>query len=816
MAQNRSSQRGVVRVAAAAILAALGALLGATGCSADRESGGGEHLGSIGQALACNKAAPCPPDNECATFKCNLLTLSCDITRLQPDAAACNDLQTGNLGSCTSFPLVQQTQVPICCNGCIERVKGGYACHPKGDELGFCGIDGGDCKNCDSGNACEKDSCSPKGECSVDSIVPDKDACLDNSGTCWQGACCRGCLDKNDTCQPGDAVTSCGKSSANGLVPCADCTDTEPVCTADSCDPKGNCVNAAVSDGMACPDGTKCNGDEKCKSGVCTAPANFSCDDNNPCTSESCDAVAGCAHTKLDGTSCADTNLCNGAEVCATGNCTAGTPLNCNDNNPCTIDGCSPASGCTNAKQNGTSCADANLCNGAEMCVTGACTAGTPLDCDDKNPCTDDTCDPAGGCMHTAVTAGTKCDDGNVCNGISTCVGTVCSAGTALNCDDANVCTTDSCDPAGGCKYVNNTVDCSDNNLCTTDDKCSGGACKGGAAPNCDDNEPCTTDSCDSGKGCLHAAVADGGNCDDGNDCSTGDKCVGGKCKASGGTVCDDSKPCTQNNCDPASQPQACTYPNETNGTPCTFDKCHQNSTCQAGACDQGDPVDCDDSNPCTTDSCDAATGCKHVADNAATCSDGDLCTNADHCKSGVCIGTDVACAPLDDCHEAGTCNAQSGVCDDPRAADNKPCKGGHCEVGKCVLDPIGSGGAGGEGGAGLGAGGDGTSGSPTQGGEPPTIDTGGDGNEPATGGNPTTSGGKTGMAGKTSTGGSTSNDAGAGAEEIPAHVFVRDPGGCSCSLPGNQAPSGLAWLGVLGLAAVAASRRRAKKSMLV
>jgi MYXO-CTERM domain-containing protein len=800
MAQNRRRQRGVIRAAATALLAGLGALL-SVACSTDVGSGGGEHLGKLGQALSCSKVNPCPPSNDCATITCNSATLTCDITRKLNDGDQCKDALSGTLGTCTSLPPQQQTIVPICCVGCAERLQNGYACHP-GNEVPFCGIEGADCKNCHL-NSCFKDSCD-KGQCFNDP-VGDKNPCLDNTGTCWQDKCCTGCVDANDTCVQGNAVTACGKSDASNLVGCKDCTDGQP-CTNDSCDARGSCVNANVVDNTPCPDGNKCNGDEGCKTGVCTSPANFSCDDNNLCTSESCDPVTGCAHTKLNGTSCLDANKCNGSETCVTGVCTAGTALDCNDNNPCTTDSCTAANGCSNAKQNGTSCLDANKCNGAEMCVTGVCTAGTPLDCDDNNPCTDDTCDPAGGCAHTAVAVATKCDDGNVCNGISTCSGTVCTAGTPLSCDDGNVCTDDSCVAATGCKFVNNTADCSDNNLCTQDDKCALGVCKGGAAPNCNDNEACTTDTCDAGKGCLHAPVGDGGDCDDGNDCSTGDQCVAGKCKASGGKVCDDAKDCTQNTCDPLNG-SVCTFPNENNGTPCTFDKCHQNSTCQTGACSQGDPVDCDDANPCTTDSCDPASGCKHVADNAATCSDGDLCTNADHCKSGVCIGTDVVCAPLDECHEAGTCAAASGVCDDPRSQDNKPCNGGHCVTGKCVLDPIGAGGAGGEGAMG-GAGGDGTAGSATQGGQPPLVGAGGAGGDemPPAGGEPSTTGGSAGKSGSSS-GGSTTSEG--GSPEAPEHVFVRNPGGCACSAPGSQSqPGSLAWLGGIALAAVLARRR--------
>ena len=52
-------------------------------------------------------------------------------------------------------------------------------------------------------------------------------------------------------------------------------------------------------------------------------------------------------------------------------------------------------------------CADAVFCNGAEWCATGgACVAGIVPSCDDRDPCTDDACDPAvDRCLSTVLTA---------------------------------------------------------------------------------------------------------------------------------------------------------------------------------------------------------------------------------------------------------------------------------------------------------------------------------------------------------------------------------------------------------------------------
>jgi len=131
-----------------------------------------------------------------------------------------------------------------------------------------------------------------------------------------------------------------------------------------------------------------------------------------------------------------------------------------------------------------------------------------------------------GGCTTNA-----DCNDNNVCNGTETCVNSVCQAGTSLNCDDSNVCTTDSCVPASGCTHVNNTAACSDGNACTTGDVCSGGSCQPGGATNCDDSNVCTTDSCVPASGCAHANNANA--CNDGSLCTTGDVCAGGICSGS-------------------------------------------------------------------------------------------------------------------------------------------------------------------------------------------------------------------------------------------------------------------------------------------
>lgn len=700
MAQIRTKQRGVIQLATGVLLAAMGALLGITGCSADEGSGGGERLGRVGQAL-CGSGPDCPEDSECGDWTCNKLNGGCTVTPGAKDGEKCGLRSTGLTGVCVAY---------ACCTGCTElnRITGEVTCHQAGTAQAFCGGEGAPCQNCNSTNSCIDSKCDAGKRLCDTTPVPDKEPCLGERGACWQGKCCAGCLDGNDNCVAGNTVAQCGLSSTNNaLVGC-----------------------------KSCDDGNVCNTDS-CQSGVCAAPAPKAgaCNDNNACTTN---------------------------DTCGGGQCVGGPAPNCNDNNPCTID----------------------------------------------------TCDAVTGCKHTPVEAGTSCDDATVCNGVAKCElganGIFCKAGTAPDCDDDNVCTNDTCDPVTGCKHANNTADCSDGSLCTLVDKCSGGVCVGSGAPNCNDNEPCTTDSCVAATGCKNAPKVDDTACDDGNGCTMGDKCGGGKC-AGVGQSCDDMNACTKNSC---TVMNGCSNPNEAGGTPCTFDKCHQNSTCLAGKCEAGVEIDCDDNNVCTTDSCDPLTGCKHVNINGGDCSDDNKCTTADTCSAGACVGTPAVCAPVDDCHLAGTCDAETGDCTAPRAPDETECDGGDgsCKLGKCEPNSTGTAGAGsgGETGvAGDGPGGtNGAGGSVVAMGGEPSTPAGGEGNEPGAGGTPGEPGGGKGAS---SNGGTDTHSGGEGID--PEHVFVRNPGGCSCSVPSSQGSKAL-WLVALGLVAASARRRRSSGSV--
>eukprot|EP01084_Bolivina_argentea_P111633 199117_1 len=157
------------------------------------------------------------------------------------------------------------------------------------------------------------------------------------------------------------------------------------------------------------------------------------------------------------------------------------------------------------------------------------------VDCDDENICTDDICDRIVGCINKNNNNG--CDSGDFCTVNDICNNGVCTSGSDKECDDANQCTDDSCNPASGCINENNNNACNDGNpcsencinanndnacddgdACTTDDKCSNGLC-GGMDVDCNDNNQCTDDKCDATTGnCINANNDNA--CDDGDICT--------------------------------------------------------------------------------------------------------------------------------------------------------------------------------------------------------------------------------------------------------------------------------------------------------
>lgn len=351
----------------------------------------------------------------------------------------------------------------------------------------------------------------------------------------------------NIECQDDNPCDSSQCSNGTCIRSTVNCDDGNR-CTEDVCDRVAGCRHISLPDGASCSDGDPCNGTETCQSVVCMPGTNTlsdgtPCDDGNPCNgAETCLNHVCTPGTPLaNGTTCSDGNMCHSSEACQNQVCVPTGTVNCDDQNPCTIDTCNSVSGCQHANAlNGTPCGTGDVCAGAPTCQDGACAPGPPLsdgtacangdfchpnskcsagacvlspekDCSDNNPCTLDSCDAALGCLHEPLPDGTGCFPAGGGNGTGTCIQGICRAGSKL-CDDANPCTTDALDPVVGCVHtvVADGTPCANSvvkNLCKAVNACKAGICTAGSAPNCNDGNSCTLDTCDPAIGCVHTPI---------------------------------------------------------------------------------------------------------------------------------------------------------------------------------------------------------------------------------------------------------------------------------------------------------------------
>ena len=577
-------------------------------------------------ATPCDDGNPCTEGDTCAAGKCEKGSNKCDCK----NDADCSAKEDGN--KCNGTLICDTSKPPF-----------------------QCVVDPNTVVKCDTSlsNQCQTMACNPKaGKCELD---------YKQGGT--------SCDADKDVCTAKDACDGKGKCLKGANV---DCNDKNS-CTSDSCDPKEGCKHAANTN--ACDaDNNACTVNDTCKSKVCVPGPAKLCNDNEPCTADSCNKATGqCVNKPSVNKLCNDDNACTVDDKCGkdegTGlfTCLAGSPKVCNDGNPCTNDACDSKTGCTvKAKGDGALCNDNNECTASDVCKSALC-KGTPIDvaksCDDGNVCTIDKCDPKTGCTSTAKNSG-PCDDGNACTNGDSCSKGKCAPGTnicgcnsdndcakqedgnlcngTLFCDKVKVpfqckikpisvvkcdvsldgfCQKNLCDPkTGKCaldKKADNTPCNSDNSVCTTSDACKNGICKAGAPLKCDDGNPCTADSCDAKAGCK--TVKQGGPCNaDDNACTVNDFCTDGLCKVGKKKTCDDGEDCTADSCGKLDGKclnknlvKSCSDNNQcTKGDVCGTDKKSGKYTCLSGAA-----VSCDDGNICTNDSCDPQAGCKFAID---------------------------------------------------------------------------------------------------------------------------------------------------------------------------------------------------------
>ena len=508
--------------------------------------------------------------------------------------------------------------------------------------------------------------------------------------------------------------------------PLLDCDD-DNACTQDSCDPATGCVNAPL-DGSLCDDGDACTADDQCVDGVCKAQGPALCFDDNPCTTDACDAAVGCTFTATFA-ACDDGNPCTFKDFCKNGQC-SGALNTCVDTSDCTADWCDPATGaCVNVVKPGCACTgdadcdDGDACTGAEACVGGECAAGQTLACsDDGNPCSDEVCDPALGC--TFPSNGTPCDDGNACT-----VGDVCNAGA---CDELTFTLTQedltlTLSPHKSGEHIkdfyqygspdhasaNTNLEQSGHATLILHEDPNGALGMAVILDEANDGSGGSVSMKFEGLDTVNFAVADDGSetynpntqlinwtwwpcCTDG---AAIFPLPGGACF----TI-------TPKKMQGLSQIDFLTADGVRIPLPSMMSPITVCSSClnDPGFCKGGLPVDCDDNSACTVDSCDPGSGCKHAPLSGVACDDGDACTTEDTCEAGKCApGGVTLCFDDNECTDDG-CGSATGCeyapnqaeCDDGSVCTTgDACAGGACsgavvdcaDGDECTVDTCGS-----------------------------------------------------------------------------------------------------------------------------
>lgn len=606
----------------------------------------------------------CLTDSDCLDMPDDCSSAACVAGICQaipaPDYTPCND---NNICS-----VADTCQAGLCIAGspriCDEHPCTAATCDPL---AGCVYTDSDDGVSCDDGDPCTDADVCDTGTCAgltntactctadVDCLVFEDGNHCNGSLKCVAGSCKLApetvvVCEATSPCLSAVCVPATGQC-LNTLAPDgASCDDLNPCtaedsCTAGVCKGKsGQCECYADADcaGLQGSNYNLCQGSLSCQAGVCAPDSTneVSCESAvSGCAAAICDPQSGlCSQVAApDGTSCTPTDPCVDLGVCQVGSCVGeyiGEP--CDDANPCTADFCEPTSGCFNTPLDGTSCDDGDPCTVGDSCQVGLCEPAQVL-CDDGNPCTNDACEPGTEtCSHTLMEDGATCAEASACLGGGMCQSGACQGGTPLECDDENPCTSDICEPGIGCVHlpVAELTVCDDGDACTQAGECEDGLCK--TVPlACSDGDPCTLDACEADVGCVSTPAPDGASCDSADPCTEGATCQAGSCQGGAPLTCDDG-PCDMRACN--KNTGACEVTKVlADGTTCGPDTvCFGAATCDQGSCVPGIAL-CNDNNPCTTDTCDGDSGaCGNVP---ITCSQG-----SDICAESLCAGNNGEC----------------------------------------------------------------------------------------------------------------------------------------------------------------------------
>jgi len=617
-------------------------------------------LGDAGRfcGLVCGDDLPeCPAGYLCNDGQC------------RPESGACEhctplSIMTGASTTCTAFG------APEACQGTRSCIADGLsACEAPGTGDEVCnGVD----DDCD-------------GDTDEDPVA------LCGAWACAGVAGCRTSCEGPTDCAPGYGCDggTCAPNGSNGAV-CEDASDCQSaycenghccdgpsaVCCAEDADCAG-LDQAPVCDAHG-PDG--CSGSQvvgRCEDAVCvtdTVPTNEGCV-NAPCKDPVCadDGVFHVPHRCDEGGTCVP----------------AGADVDCDDDDPCTLDDCSVVNGCGHAPLTGqtqTTCYSHDPeTRGVGACQDGAlsCIGGAPSACvgevgpvDDVCNGVDDDCDGVTDEATYGECAPYVCGGGIGCQ---TSCSAVVGCGPGAFCADGGECRFVGlpgapCDTPSQCQsgYCNNGFCCASGTCCGGDEACALFAaedCATAASGGCSGTR--TSGSCnETTHQCDVMTVVDPTVC-------AGAACAGPVCMGdlvTSGSTCDSAGACVSN-----PDPEGCGA-----------------FTCDGGACVTGCAGDaaCIDGATCVNGACVGATADGEACTRSAQCVSGH-CENGFCCAEGLCCGSTSDCSVLDEppfCDDADSCSGSQvvGVCGEghrceietvPRAS---ACAGVACGEAEC------------------------------------------------------------------------------------------------------------------------------------
>lgn len=221
-------------------------------------------------------------------------------------------------------------------------------------------------------------------------LVDDADDTEDDASDAWADAAVDEDLVAADV-EDGEAIENANDTAADDTIPTEDIADAAAP-DAGSPDSSDAVVlpDTSACTPQKCNDGLACTVDTCDAKGVCSHVIQAACVIGGMCLpvgpnpADACQAcvAGGSAWTAQSGAACSDGNACTVGDSCAAGTCSPGAAKTCDDNDPCTSDSCDAVKGTCQGTTiagcvplNAVGCGkDGKACGGGKgSCSSGRC-----------------------------------------------------------------------------------------------------------------------------------------------------------------------------------------------------------------------------------------------------------------------------------------------------------------------------------------------------------------------------------------------------------------------------------------------------------